>query len=169
MICLGNEPRSLCHFWDTQVPKYCILENDYEGYSVSSKVFLPIVLDVMVIWIKFTHSGPFISLIPKMSMFILAISCLATSNLPCEEGNGKPLQYSCLENSTDRGAWLPIVHGLQRVEYNLATEQQQLTIHGLNIPGSYAILFFAASDFTFSIRHIHNWCHFCFDSLLHSF
>ena len=21
------------------------------------------------------------------------------------EGNGKPLQYSCLENSTDRGAW----------------------------------------------------------------
>ena len=24
------------------------------------------------------------------------------------EGNGNPLQYSCLENATDRGAW---VHG----------------------------------------------------------
>ena len=23
----------------------------------------------------------------------------------CGEGNGKPLQYSCLENSTDGGAW----------------------------------------------------------------
>ena len=27
------------------------------------------------------------------------------------ERNGNPLQYSCLENSTDRGAWQPAVHG----------------------------------------------------------
>ena len=27
------------------------------------------------------------------------------------EGNGYPLQYSCLENSRDRGAWWAIVHG----------------------------------------------------------
>ena len=26
------------------------------------------------------------------------------------EGNGNPLQYSCLENSTDRGGWQAIVH-----------------------------------------------------------
>ena len=26
------------------------------------------------------------------------------------EGNGYPLQYSCLENSKDRGAWKTIVH-----------------------------------------------------------
>ena len=25
-------------------------------------------------------------------------------------GNGNPLQYSCLENSIDRGAWRPTVH-----------------------------------------------------------
>ena len=25
-------------------------------------------------------------------------------------GNGKPFQYSCLENSMDRGAWQAIVH-----------------------------------------------------------
>ena len=28
-----------------------------------------------------------------------------------EEGNGNPLQYSCLENPTDRGAWWPTDHG----------------------------------------------------------
>ena len=28
-----------------------------------------------------------------------------------EEGNGYPLQYSCLENSTDRGACQDTVHG----------------------------------------------------------
>ena len=27
------------------------------------------------------------------------------------EENGYPLQYSCLENSVDRGAWWAIVHG----------------------------------------------------------
>ena len=27
------------------------------------------------------------------------------------EGNGNPLQYSCLENPMDRGAWLATVHG----------------------------------------------------------
>ena len=33
-------------------------------------------------------------------------------------------------------------------------------IHGPNIPGSYAILFFATSDFTFITRNIHNWVSF---------
>ena len=30
------------------------------------------------------------------------------------EGNGSPLQYSCLENSIDRGAWWTIVHGVTK-------------------------------------------------------
>ena len=30
------------------------------------------------------------------------------------EGNGYPLQYSCLENSMDRGAWRPTVHGVAK-------------------------------------------------------
>ena len=28
------------------------------------------------------------------------------------EGNGNPLQYSCLGNLTDRGAWWATVHGV---------------------------------------------------------
>ena len=34
------------------------------------------------------------------------------------EGNGHPLQYSCLENLMDRGAW-QTVHGLARVGHDL--------------------------------------------------
>ena len=30
------------------------------------------------------------------------------------EGNGYPLQYSCLENSMDRGFWWDIVHGVAK-------------------------------------------------------
>ena len=31
-----------------------------------------------------------------------------------EEGNGNPLQYSCLENPMDGGSWWAIVHGVAR-------------------------------------------------------
>ena len=37
-------------------------------------------------------------------------------------GNGNPLQYSCLENPTDRGAWQATVHGVARVGHDLATK-----------------------------------------------
>ena len=30
------------------------------------------------------------------------------------EGNGNPLQYSCLENPTDRGAWQAVDHGVAK-------------------------------------------------------
>ena len=30
------------------------------------------------------------------------------------EGNGNPLQYSCLENSMDRGAWRALVHSVTK-------------------------------------------------------
>ena len=30
------------------------------------------------------------------------------------EGNGNPLQYSCLENSMDRGAWRATIHGVTK-------------------------------------------------------
>ena len=38
------------------------------------------------------------------------------------EGNGNPLQYSCLENSMDRGAWWATVHGVARVGHDLETK-----------------------------------------------
>ena len=36
------------------------------------------------------------------------------SGRSCREGNGNPLQYSCLENSMERGAWLAAVHGVAK-------------------------------------------------------
>ena len=30
------------------------------------------------------------------------------------DGNGYPFQYSCLENSMDRGAWWATVHGVAK-------------------------------------------------------
>ena len=38
------------------------------------------------------------------------------------EGNGSPLQYSCLENPVDRGAWRDAVYGVARVGHDLVTK-----------------------------------------------
>ena len=36
------------------------------------------------------------------------------------EGNGNPLQYSCLENPTDGGAWWATVHGVAKSQTRLS-------------------------------------------------
>ena len=36
------------------------------------------------------------------------------------EGNGNPLQYSCLENSMDGGAWQATVHGVAESQTRLS-------------------------------------------------
>ena len=36
------------------------------------------------------------------------------------EGNGKPFQYSCLENPLDRGAWQATVHGVAKSQTRLS-------------------------------------------------
>ena len=41
------------------------------------------------------------------------------------EGNGNPLQCSCLENPMDRGAWQAAVHGVARSRIQL----KQLGMH----------------------------------------
>ena len=45
------------------------------------------------------------------------------------EENGNLLQYSCLGNPMDRGAQQATVHRITRVEKDLVTKQQQLTLN----------------------------------------
>ena len=42
------------------------------------------------------------------------------------EGNGNPLQYSCLENPIDRGAWRAIVYGVTSVGHGLAAKKPHI-------------------------------------------
>ena len=44
------------------------------------------------------------------------------------EGNGNPLQYSCLENSMDGGAWWAIVHGVTKSQTRLSNFTFTFTI-----------------------------------------
>ena len=77
--------------------KYCISDSfvDHDGYSISSKGLLPTVVDVMVIWVKFTHSGPL--------QFVHSCHLLlTTSNLPwfMDLTFQVPMQYCPLQHRT---------------------------------------------------------------------
>ena len=55
--------------------------------------------------------------LPLMAQMVKNLHAMQESLIPGlgrfpEEGNSNPLQYSCLENSMDRGAWWATVHGV---------------------------------------------------------
>ena len=45
------------------------------------------------------------------------------------EGNGTPLQYSCLENPMDGGAWKAAVHGVVKSQIGLSDFTFFFTFH----------------------------------------
>ena len=67
----------------------------------------------------------------RLSHFLLSCNAGNSGSIPGlggspGEGNGNPLQYSCLENSMDRGACWAIVHGGPRVGHDLVTFVEKL-------------------------------------------
>ena len=48
------------------------------------------------------------------------------------EGNGNPLPYSCLGNSTSRGAWQATVHGAAKSQTRLTTQTHTQTARGIS-------------------------------------
>ena len=58
----------------------------------------------------------------------LFLKIQSTQGLVPVTGNGNPLQYSCLENPMDRGAWRATIHGVTRVGHDLATKEREIAL-----------------------------------------
>ena len=68
--------------------------------------------------------------VPRTSLVAQTVKCLAYNvgdlgSIPglgrsSGEGNGNPLQYSCLENPMDRGVWWATVHGVAKSRTRLS-------------------------------------------------
>ena len=52
---------------------------------------------------------------------------------PLEKGNSYPLQYSCLENSMDGGAWWATVHGVAKSQTPTEQLTHSLSLHCMNV------------------------------------
>ena len=49
------------------------------------------------------------------------------------EENGNPLQYSCLENPKDRGAWQATVHGVTKTQTRLSDSHTHTHTHTFSV------------------------------------
>ena len=94
---ISQERGVLCIYWFTVNLFFSVLRQDYKG---------------------FPHSA-----VGKESACSAGdLGSIPGSGRSPGEGNGNPLQYSCLENPMDRGAWQTTVHGVARVGHDLATK-----------------------------------------------
>ena len=97
-------------------------------------------------WATFTHScllqwddcsdfiEPFfnwVAFFPLLLSFKNSLCILDSSHLWDGEGNGNPLQYSCLENPVDRGTWWAAVHGVATSQTRLSDFTFTFHFHAL--------------------------------------
>ena len=64
-------------------------------------------------------------------MSFISYNWIATSQAIEEQGNGNPLQYSCLENPMDGGAWWAAVHGIAKSRIRLSVFTFTFHFHAL--------------------------------------
>ena len=90
-------------------------------------------------WKQFKHSNSYLG-----SDCLLCLKCLLFFFLNPSiygEGNVTPLQYSCLENPMDGGAWWAAVHGIAKSRTQLSNFTIYLnTIVGLKVQSPIVIL-----------------------------
>ena len=73
-----------------------------------------------IAWTRWTFVGKVMSLLFKM-----------LSRLVIREGDGTPLQYSCLENPMDEGAWWAAIHGVAKSRTRLSNFTFTFHFHAL--------------------------------------
>ena len=79
--------------------------------------------------VKLTGGGA----IPKQRKVILIFFSLEGGICTCGEGNGTPLQYSCLENPMDGGAWWAAVHEVAKSWTRLSNFTLTFHFHALEM------------------------------------
>ena len=102
--------------------KFLVLEIAFKIWSKSSKLFV-----LVLLWVLTGKRGGFpggteVKSTPANTGDKKSWSSIPESGRCPEATNGYPLQYSCLENSIDRGDWCATVHGVAKSDM---TEQAQ--------------------------------------------
>ena len=68
-----------------------------------------------------SHVVRVVNNLPANAVDVRDMGLIARSERSPGGGNGYPCQYSCLENSTDRGAWQGTVHGASKSQTRLSS------------------------------------------------
>ena len=100
---------------DNQVPHLlifpfpCLTHQQYRLGLITKYLFNTFTLSLLLFMLL--HCGSVVKNLPASAGDAGSIPGLGRSP---GEGNGNPLQYSCLENPMERGAWRGAVHGVPK-------------------------------------------------------
>ena len=87
------------------------------------KTYLPFGLWYTIMIVRMARASLVVWLVKNLpAMLETQVQFLGREDRSPGEGNGNLLQYSCLENPTDRGAWRAAVHGVARFRHEWATK-----------------------------------------------
>ena len=100
----------------------CHLNGHAQGLEI---LFFNIFLGVTVNHLSYQGSIPVVKNPSANAGNTRDVGLIPELEIDPQEGHSNPLQYSCLENPMDRGAWRATVHGSQTVRHDLAAKQQQ--------------------------------------------
>ena len=106
-------------FWSIKGPQH---------YSKCFIYILALLILTIVLWGRYSHL-PCGSEDKESAYNAGDLGLIPISGRSPGEGNGTPLQYSCLGNPTDRGAWWLQTMGSQRVGHDWATNIFFLSFH----------------------------------------
>ena len=79
----------------------------------------------------FIRNQTFLSYFLIQELWLSFLKSLLVSSIYFGEGNGTPIQYSCLENPMDGGAWWAAVHGVARSQTRLSDFTFTFHFHAL--------------------------------------
>ena len=106
------------------------MENGEPSTYLSTYLFISVWTYELLVYLKglmhfWSVAGG--SVVKNLSSSVGDMGSIPGSGRSPGEGNGNPLQYSCLGNPTDREAWQKSM-GSQRVGHDLVTKEQQQCI-----------------------------------------
>ena len=90
----------------------------------------------------------------SLSLFIYLCSLIPRLGRSRGEGNGNPLQYSCLGNPMDRGTWWATVHGVTKSHTWLNGWAIYIYISPLTLEPPFSQLFFLLWPFKSSLQNL---------------
>ena len=97
-------------------PQFLVIHTA-KGFGIVSKAEIDVFLELS----SFFHEIPWAPQValavknpPASAGEVRDVGSIPGSGRSLGGGHGDPLQYSCLENSMDRGAWQTIVHGITK-------------------------------------------------------
>ena len=90
------------------------LNNNNNNNNNNNKIYKPIRFISIYLFNRASQVTLVVKNLPANVRDTRDVGLIPGSGRSPGEGNGNPLQYSCLENPLDRGAWQAIVHGVAK-------------------------------------------------------